>query len=276
MISDIRTASERDIPDLCAIWQSCFPDSEDYIRFFYRENFSRISVLVFTLNGKPVSAIHLMDALFADGSADRPVRFIYAAGTLPAYRSNGFMGDLIRFAVRRAEENGYGLFVKPASQLTDYYASFGFSPDSRFRIYRTEPEQNGRTGLLFEPLSGEEYNRMRNRFFAGRPFVKWPDVHVQWCVDENAFLGGQTVSFVLDGETHFLMGCPEEDVLRVIETDLTHTQLNKAAFALCERFGTGRIKAFLPEDSLGEGETVLSSAVFNAPLRHTYSNLLLF
>ena len=64
MPSDIRLATEEDLPELIKLWRSCFADSEDYIRYFYRENFSRISVPVYTLNQRPVSMIHLMDAAF--------------------------------------------------------------------------------------------------------------------------------------------------------------------------------------------------------------------
>ncbi|MBR4656213.1 MAG: GNAT family N-acetyltransferase [Oscillospiraceae bacterium] len=276
MRSEIRLADQRDIPDLCDLWRSCFSDSEEYIRFFYRENFSRISVPVYTLNGKPVSMLHLMDAAFADGPDEHPVRFVYAVGTLPACRSNGLMRSLLLSAARSAKENGYGLFLKPAPHLTEYYAVLGFAQDSRFRLIAAEPEPEGRKDVSFAPISAEEYNRLRNAAFSGRPFVKWPDAHVRWCVEENAFCGGRTLSLSLDGSRHFLMGCPEDGVLRVTETDLSPGELHSAASALCSLFGTARLEAFLPEESCREGSNVISSVVFNAPLRRTYANLLLF
>ena len=276
MRSEIRLADERDIPDLCELWQSCFSDTEEYIRFFYRENFSRISVPVYTLNGKPVSMIHLMDAAFADGPDEHPVRFVYAVGTLPACRKNGFMRSLLLSAARSAKEKGYGLFLKPSPHLAEYYAALGFVLDNRFRLFAADPEPAGRKDVSFTSISAEEYNRLRNAAFSGRPFVKWPDAHVRWCVDENAFCGGRTISLSLDGNTHFLMGYPDDGVLRVTETDLGPEKLRQAASALCERFGTARLEAFLPEESCREGETLVSSVVYNTPLRRTYANLLLF
>ncbi len=272
----IRLADERDIPDLCDLWQACFPDPGEYVRYFYRENFSRISVPVCVLDGKPVSMVHLMDASFADGPDRYPVRFVYAVGTLPRCRGRGFMRSLLLSAARSAEEGGCGLFLKPAPHLEKYYAGLGYAPDSRFRVFSAAPEPGRGEDVSFAPLSAEEYGRLRNAAFSDRPFVRWPEAHVRWCVDENAFCGGRTLSLSLDGRAFFLMACPDGGVLRVTETDLGPEQLRRAASALCSLFGTARLEAYLPEASCREGPAVVSSVVFNAPLRNTYANLLLF
>lgn len=276
MQSDIRFAVKQDIPYLCDIWKSCFPDTEEYIRLFYRENFDRIRVPVYTLDGKPVSMIHLMDASFAYGQQYDPVRFIYAVGTLPAARNNGYMRSLIVSAAESAKKDGYGLFLKPSPGMEEYYSALGFAEDSRFRIFTAGSCPDGGGDVSFAPISAEEYNRLRDRAFSDRPYVKWPDAHVRWCVDENAFCKGQTVSLNFDGRTHFLTGAPAKDVLRVTETDLTPEQLRFASSALFGFFGVSRLEAFLPEDALREGSTVVSSFVFNTPRRRTYANLLLF
>lgn len=233
MRSDIRLAAERDVPDLCRLWQSCFPDPEEYIRFFYRENFGRIRIPVLTLNGKPVSMIHLMDASFANGADEYPVRFVYAVGTLPACRGKGYARALLLSAAREAKEGGYGLFLKPVPSLKPYYSALGFTEDSRFRIFTAAKEAGGRKDLSFSPLSAEGYNRLRDRAFSRRPYVKWPDAHVKWCAEENAFCGGKTLSLSLDGKTRFLMGYPAGGILRISETDLSPGELSLAAFMLC-------------------------------------------
>ena len=84
MESGIRLARKSDVPALCEIWQDCFLDPEDYILYFYRENFDRISVPVFTENDRPVSMLHLMDADFVNGEKRQAAKLIYAAGTTPA------------------------------------------------------------------------------------------------------------------------------------------------------------------------------------------------
>ena len=274
--SNIRLATEEDIPVLTELWNSCFGDSEEYIRFFYRENFSRIRVPVYTLNDRPVSMIHLMDASFADGADEYPMRFIYAVGTHPDCRGKGLLRSLLLSAAGSAKENGYGLFLKPSHALMNYYSALGFVEDSRFRIFSVKPGPEEQNDLLFSPLSSEEYNRLRNIAFSKHPFVKWPDAHTRWCIDENNFCGGQTISLTINNNKHFLMGYPVEGVLRITETDLDPKQLRSAAFALCKMFSVSCLEAYLPEEIFREGPAVVSSLVFNAPLRQTYANLLLF
>ena len=274
--SNIRLATEEDIPVLTELWNSCFGDSEEYIRFFYRENFSRIRVPVYTLNDKPVSMIHMMDASFANGKDEYLVKFIYAVGTHPDCRSKGYLRSLLISEGDSAKASGYGLFLKPSHALVNYYSALGFIEDSRFRIFSVEPEPDEQNDLLFSPLSAEEYNRLRNIAFSKHPFVKWPDDHTRWCIDENNFCGGQTISLTINDNKHFLMGYPVEGVLRITETDLDPKQLRSAASGLCKLFGVSRIEAYLPEEVFRGGPAVVSSLVFNAPLRHTYANLLLF
>ncbi len=275
MKSDIRMANEHDIPDLCAVWQSCFPDPGEYIRLFYRENFGRIGVLVYTVDGKPVSMVNLMDAAFAEGLREDPVKYVYAVGTLPEYRDKGLMRSLLLSAAHTAEEKGYGLFLKPVPALIEYYSYLGFTEDSHFKLFEAAPGKNREENIYFSPISAEEYNRLRNRAFNGRPYVKWSDSHLRWCVKENGFCGGKTVAFTLDGGTRFLMACPSEGVLRIIETDLNPEQLRRISSALCGLFSVSRILAYLPEDASCKGSSDVSSLVFNAPLRRTYANLLL-
>ena len=79
----IRLATENEIPVLCELWKACFPDSEEYIKYFYKENFERISVVVYAVDGKPVSMVHVMDSCFADGEKMQNAKFLYAGGTFP-------------------------------------------------------------------------------------------------------------------------------------------------------------------------------------------------
>ncbi len=274
MVNGIRLARKSDVPVLCGIWQDCFLDPEDYILYFYRENFDRISVPVYTVDDQPVSMLHLMDADFVNGGKRQAAKLIYAAATAPAKRKNGCMGALIRYAQEQALREGHALFLKPATPyLTQYYRSFGFKEDAGFRLVTLPPGDV--SPLSASPLSAEAYNRLRNAAFSSRPFARWPDAHLEWCVKENTFCGGETLAVSVDGKRHFLMGAPRENAFLIYETDLTAPQLRQLSGALCERFRTDFIRAYLPEDACEEGKTIVSSVVFNAPLQHIYVNLIL-
>ena len=274
MDNAIRLAAERDIPALCRIWKVCFSDNEDYVRFFYRENAGHVTTTVCTVDDTPVSMLHWFDAEFVNGDCRQKAKYLYAGGSLPEYRKSGYYGALIRYVCDYARENGVVLFGIPANQkLIPYYAKFGFIKDACFRLVTVDAGE--KTALEASPLSPEEYNRLRNRAFASHPHAEWPDRYVSYCVAENAFLGGKTLAVEADGSVHFLMGAPKENALFINETDLSYSQLIRLSGALCELFGVGVLKAYLPDFSCGEGEEIVSSVINNAPLHNTYVNLLL-
>lgn len=276
MFSGIRLAEKRDIPALCELWTACFDDSFDYVSYFYRENFDNISVPVYTVDGKPVSMINLIDAAFADGTDEYPVKYVYAAGTLPGFRNKGIMSSVFLHEIENATENGYGLFLKPVPGLIGYYASLGFETDNNLHLCSFGREPCDSISVVVSDISAQEYNSLRNSVFSKKPYVKWPEVHVKWCIDENAFCGGRTISVSVGGEKHLMMACPVNGVLKVIETDLNYALLRRISGILCGFFGAASLTAYMPDAALGKSEPVVSSVVYNAPLRHSYANLLIF
>lgn len=270
----IRYAGKRDVSALCEIWRDCFDDPAEYIDYFYRENIDRISVVVCTENDRPVSVIHLFDAVFKNGGSELNAKLIYAAGTRSGYRRKGLMGKLLRYVTSEASRGGYALFLKPASPyLSRYYKGFGFETDAYFRLVTLNPGED--LPVSVSALTPEEYNRMRDAAFSDRPYAKWPDSHIRWCVDENEFCGGKTVAVRLNGESRFLMGSPRKDSFLITETDMSLSQLRQASGALCGFFGAAVLQAYLPDHSCREGKKIVSSLVYNAPLLNTYVNLIL-
>lgn len=274
MEDGIRIASRSDIPVLCEIWKACFDDSEDYINCFYRENFGRIKVLLYEADGKPVSMVNIFDAVIVSKEAEQPARFLYAVGTLSKYRKKGYMSALIKHITKEADENGQAVFLKPASNsLVDYYRKFGFNTDAYFRLFSLSP--CGKTPLNYSELSHTQYNRMRSAAFKGVTHIKWDDAHIKWCIDENAMFSGKTLKIELDGKEYFLMGYPEKDRLIINETDLSPTQLKQLSAALCDVFGTVRLETYMPCFSCDEGETLVSSVMYNTGVKNAYVNLIM-
>ncbi len=270
----IRPAAKEDIPALVELWQTCFHDSEAYINLFYAHNFERMLTLVYECEGEVVSMLHLMKAAFVNGASRQDARLIYATGTLPAKRKKGYISALLNYAKDLARQQGFALFLKPSNEaLTAYYQKFDFTPDAYFRCVSFEAGEP--ISLEFSPLSARNYNRLRDGAFAAYPYVKWEDAHIDWAIRENAFFGGETLTFAWQGNTYFLLGYPEGDTLVVSETDLPPAGLKQCSGAFCARFGTKRILAYLPAFACDEGERVLSSVVYRNEINNTYVNLIL-
>ena len=274
MSSGIRLADESDIPALCDIWRSCFPDPDDYIRLFYTRNFGRISVPVFEVDGRPVSMLHLMDASISADGGERESKFIYAVGTLPEYRRKGYSGSLLQYVKNGALCNDHGLFLKPSScHMSEYYRSFGFETSSWFGRFTISPGEM--IPVTAASLSAEEYNRRRDAFFSGSPYVRWSDGHVRWCVEDNAYFGGETLALTMRGREFFMMCSPENGELLITETDMTPDELKLAGRALCGMFGARLIRTFAHDTTCRESGDTVASAVFNTDVRGAYVNLIL-
>ena len=274
MADGIRLAEKRDIPALCTIWKSSFSDEEDYIKLFYKENFEHIETFVYEVNNTPISMVHAMDCCFAAGEEQIAAKLLYAGCTLPENRRNGCFTELMKYVIKEESQRGYALFLKPSdSDHISYYERLGFKPDSYLRLITIIPSKIKPVSAA--PLSPAEYNRMRNFAFSHLPYAKWSDRHLKWCVEENEYFSGKTFSVKLNGEEYFIMAAPENNALIITETNLSVKQLKQLSGALCDMFGTEHLKAYMPEFACDEGEKIITSLVYNAPLKNTYVNLIL-
>lgn len=256
------------------IWRRCFHDSDSYISFFYREAFDFITPYVYAVDGVPVSMLHLFDASFVNGASRLKARYIYAGSTHPDHRRSGYYAALFRYIENEARANGSVLFGKPAlREMIPYYQTLGFAQDACFRLVSVCPGESVKLNAY--PASPEEYNRMREQAFSVHPHVEWQDRHVRFCIEENAFFGGKTLALELDGSLRFLMAAKQDRVLRISETDLSPSELRRIGGALCALFDAELIRAYLPDYCCDEGEEIVSSLVYNAPLDNTYVNLLM-
>lgn len=268
----IRPAERKDIPALTEMWKACFPDSEEYIKYFYRENFNFVTTIVECVDGKPVSFSHTFDAVIKDRDACHKALYAYAGGTLPEYRNNGYFVKILKYIQETAVKTDSVLFFKPALHLIPYYSSFGCVKGSVLKLVTVNPEEI--RPFVFTDLSYKEYNRMRDSAFSEGPYVKWPDEYIRWCIKDNEFFSGKTFKTELDGKEYFLMVYPKGDKLIVNETDMSVEQLRLMSGYLCKSFGSKLIEAYMPA-RCEEGEEELASFIYNSDLRNYYTNLIL-
>ena len=128
-------ATRQMVPELTQLWIESFGDDREYVDFYFMNRFCENDMLVYLLDGKPVSMISMLPAyLCVDTQSDSagldllekrsPIRYIYAVATLPAYRGRGYAKTLILEAYRLLQ---IPLVLEPATKkLFDYYQRMGF------------------------------------------------------------------------------------------------------------------------------------------------------
>lgn len=199
-----RPAASADLPALKALWQACFGDPEETVDVFLAHA-EGATPFAAEREGEIVSALWALSC--AHNGA--PAAYLYAVGTLPAYRGEGLATSLLIYAMRALEERGVSRFwLYPAdAALYALYRPLGFeaaAPAHRLTL----PAAPGKVALC--PLSSREAAARRTALLHGKDAVAWDAA----ALARAAALEGGTWYGVGEG---LALLCPEETVLRVPE-----------------------------------------------------------
>ena len=137
---EIRTAELSDLDAIARVEAECFPQAEAATRedfekrlAAYRNHFWLLfdgERLVSFVDGMVTDQEDLTDDLYENAQKHDETgawQMIFGVNTLPAYRKQGYAGELIREAIRTAKNQGRkGLVLTCKDALVPYYAKFGF------------------------------------------------------------------------------------------------------------------------------------------------------
>lgn len=177
---EIAAAEGRDRPAVREIWLACFPDdTPETAEYFLKRLWAPGRCLVGRLDGRAVTMAFLLPAELVTASGVLPLRYVFAAATLPAYQGRGCFSSLLRHAHALAEAEGAAaLFLRPAEPgLAAYYERFGYRP------YFTAVEEDAAFGGRISPaedgicpLTGDgQAAACRDAALEKRPvWVRWP------------------------------------------------------------------------------------------------------
>lgn len=233
---------EKDGEQIIKIWETCFGDEEDYIRFYLEHRMTEENMLVYYEDGKAVSMASFLPVQYLRQGAYQDARYVYAVATLPEYRNRGFAGKILQFAREKYEEP---LLLAPAEEsLVRYYEGMGFQrafPETRHRIEggvaALEMQETEESIPCMEPVTAAEYVRIRDKKCAREGYVRWDETAVQYAMDVTASCGGRTVAVLWEDEQgrteqeqeekDILMYEQEGNKLFILETSLSEEGLKK-------------------------------------------------
>lgn len=121
-------SESRYIEGLKEIWQRAFGDSDEYISLFFTYAYDNAETFAEFDGEKIVSVLYLLSCEIRVGDKLYKGRYLYAAATMPEYRSRGIMSRLIREAQSHAEKQALDFIALVPGQesLYDYYRRFSF------------------------------------------------------------------------------------------------------------------------------------------------------
>ena len=231
------------IPALSRIWEACFGDSPEYIRFFMERRFPTCESFIWLEQGEPVGMSLILPCYIQDW----PAFYGYAGGVLPEYRRRGIYNELVSSTAKFCKEKD-ALFVFVPSEGNDqYYARRGFQPAFTFCQLTYEKGQNNET--LFLPLreaDATQYVKLRDQAFLHKNYLRWDQNAVEYALEENRFCGG-FAKIVTYGQDYLLFGRQVGGVLEIIETTLSPVVAEEIAPALCRQWEVEQIRFRFPE-----------------------------
>lgn len=252
---------ETDGEQILELWKTCFGDEEDYIRFYLDHRLTEDNMLVIHEDGKVVSMAGFLPAEYYSGGEYLPARYVYAVATLPEYRGRGYAASVLAFA--REKYDGL-LILSPAEEsLCSYYERMGFTrafAAGRCGLTADRPETAGEAELSamelggesggaerLEPVTAEEYVRVRDEKNRREGYVRWDEEAVRYAMELNEEEGGRTcVAVGPEGERDILMYHPDGELLTITETTLPADRLGELLPELLAETGTTRAEYVQP------------------------------
>lgn len=151
------------IASLKKLWFNVFGDEEEYIDLFFTKAYYHSDTFAEMLDGEIVSALYLLKADIKFGGSIYKGRYLYAAATLPEYRSRGYMAKLINEALSFAENERLDFIaLVPADEgLYSYYKRFGFNE----AMYKYRVDIDGETSTMRayrEITNWQEFDKIRS------------------------------------------------------------------------------------------------------------------
>lgn len=125
---EIRFPLESDYEKLKALWNTAFDDSKESLDYFFKNTISPERVLAVFEDGKPVSALYMLESEIIKDNKAYSAYYIYAVCTYPDFRGKGLMKSLFEelFKVAKSRNIDYLFLVPEEEYLFNIYEKLGF------------------------------------------------------------------------------------------------------------------------------------------------------
>ena len=189
-------------PQLEALWQEAFGDTEEFIDGFFCTAFSPARCRCAVLEGKIIAALYWMDVR----TDDRRFAYLYAVAVAKSHRKQGLGKALLADTQAHLALRGYdGVLLVPQTEpLREMYRKLGYTDCTTVAEF---PADAGEEAAQLQRIDREEYAKLRRRVLPAGSAVE----------DEESIAFLETMAFFYRGENLLLaahvengkLWCPE-------------------------------------------------------------------
>ncbi len=203
---NLKLSNKRMLPELKKLYQESFCASDSEVDFFFDNKYREENCVVCLLEGKVVSALHMLDTFILNSDREKtPAYYFYAAATFPQYRNKGFMRKTIDYANSVAVSKGQEFsFLMPANEnLCKFYEKIGYKQFFKtffVKLNCAELKKNvGECKGNFQAATAQlNLEKIRFSFYNQEGDVFWSEKDINFAFKQNEFYNGQNV-FTDDG-----------------------------------------------------------------------------
>jgi hypothetical protein len=208
-------------------------------------------MLLIFRDGRPVAMGTFLPALYHTKNGDLPVRYLYALGTHPDYRSQGLARQIMTCGMELWDEP---IVLSPGEpSLYRYYEKQGFVRcfRSENRSGRLSPARNCRWNFRLEQAEPGQYAAVRDQFFsqAASAYLSWDADAVGFVFKVNEREGGRNLFVIPEAapdRPQLLMYVLEGHTLVILETTLNEELLDQLLPELFAETGAHEVRYDVP------------------------------
>ena len=169
---EIRFPLGSDYENLKLLWQTAFDDSKESLDFFFEKTVSPDRVLAAFDDGKPVSALYMLESEIIINKKAYSAYYIYAVCTHPDFRGKGLMKSLFEevFRVARGRGIDYLFLVPEEDYLFNIYHKLGFEKGFSYSEKELHKKVFNNTKIIKnQKLTYEKYRKCIEEGFVNVP-----------------------------------------------------------------------------------------------------------
>lgn len=192
--------SERSMSSqLVNLWHRCFDDYDEAVNYFFNCRYNPENCAVCCVNGKVISAMHTLPVKISYHNKIYNAQYVYAVGTLPEYRGQGYIKKLNEYVDSIALKRGmtFSTLLPASDTLYSYYKKLGYN--EYFKIKHVEITPNlicNRNTISYEtntPSFEEMYKMRYHMYHNSCVYMDWNKCDINYAVNLNDIYGGKTI-----------------------------------------------------------------------------------
>lgn len=218
----IRNPSDADLPQLQALWQEAFGDSEEDTAHYFKHRHQHENMLVFLSGNEVAAMLSLLPVKLVTPEKTEKARYIFAVATKKNHRGQGISTKLLEAAHQSIKSEGgvAGILVPAESSLFAFYEKRGYQTtfyiDEAKRNAKDLPSPHQEDSI--EVCGAEDYLTLRDSLCKSNAlFVRWGIEALTYIKSSFERAGGAMFRMSVNGKPALAVCAPSGNEVQVTE-----------------------------------------------------------